>query len=451
MLVCLLAAMHAIVFYNAARHFPSIEPDGSEHIHYAVVLSTGRLPNIGDTTEFFSPPLPYAFPAALLAAGVGLYKACKAAQFSQAALSLIASIFLLKTCDLVWPGRDGLKLAALGLLAMTPVYYKTVAMIRGEAFTAGFAVIFVYLVLRWIANDAALRGAILPGIIGGLLLLSRQWGAGVIGGSAAAIFLPILARRRPMATRLAGGAAIFVAISIAIAAPFYLSLQHRFGSVLAFNRTEQSVGANHLPRQTWNMSGLFTDPIIHHFDSQALPIFYSDTWGDYRGWFSVYGRSTITGDAVRPHTIPTDADPLSVKTNRAAMGPYLGRVNLVSLLPTGLMLAALGLGTIAAFRRRPQRESDDAMTLIAAVVWATMGGYILFVIRTPTTHFDTIKATYVVQIFPMLALLSAGLFARLAARRRVVIVLSVLLLAVALHNLGACFTRYTFTTPFFWT
>ena len=40
--------------------------------------------------------------------------------------------------------------------------------------------------------------------------------------------------------------------------------------------------------------------------------------------------------------------------------------------------------------------------MLSWIVLASIAGYGWFVLRTPTKNFDTIKPTYVLQIFPML-------------------------------------------------
>ena len=65
---------------------------------------------------------------------------------------------------------------------------------------------------------------------------------------------------------------------------------------------------------------MFTKPIRPYFSNQFLPILYSDLWGDYWGYFSFTSRSLAEG------------------RNQDIIGDYLSRVNLISLIPTFMLL-----------------------------------------------------------------------------------------------------------------
>src|SRR4029078_10874276 len=94
---------------------------------------------------------------------------------------------------------------------------------------------------------------------------------------------------------------------------------------------------------------LFRDPVRPVFRNKLLPIFYSETWGDYWGVFVVYARDAKTGQFLRARrleeALTAPAHPEAWDTNRERIAPYLGRVNLAALAPFCLVLAGLGLGT----------------------------------------------------------------------------------------------------------
>ena len=69
-----------------------------------------------DSSEFFSPPLPYAMPAAAMALGVDPWHAAKAAQLFNVLLSIGLTWALVRVAELVSPGHDVLKIAAVGVL-----------------------------------------------------------------------------------------------------------------------------------------------------------------------------------------------------------------------------------------------------------------------------------------------------------------------------------------------
>ena len=66
----LLLLMNSIVLYNVLVHPPFAGYDGGSHLGYILTLAEGRLPTPFDTSEFFSPPLPYVLPALAYAGGL---------------------------------------------------------------------------------------------------------------------------------------------------------------------------------------------------------------------------------------------------------------------------------------------------------------------------------------------------------------------------------------------
>ena len=133
---------------------------------------------------------------------------------------------------------------------------------------------------------------------------------------------------------------------------FFAHLDARYGSLTAFNRSGVAgFSFANQPTRFYVGSGdpfLFTHPVRPAFSNQALPIFYTETWGDYWCYFVVAGRKQSTGEwvsglpfrfAFEPRRVPA-----GLMTNRFRMAPYLGRVNLVSLLPTTFLLLAFSFG-----------------------------------------------------------------------------------------------------------
>ena len=150
-------ALNGLVLVNAWRHDPTVGYDGLQHLSYAHTLATGRLPEPADSNEFFSPPLPYALPAALMAAGLDPWHAAKGAQLLNVLFSIGLTWSLVGIAGLVRPDDDALKLATVCALALFPVYFKTFALVRGEPCLAFCVVLALYLTLRlvWVADGRA--------------------------------------------------------------------------------------------------------------------------------------------------------------------------------------------------------------------------------------------------------------------------------------------------------
>jgi 4-amino-4-deoxy-L-arabinose transferase-like glycosyltransferase len=446
------AVLNGIVLLNACLHDPRAGYDAYQHLAYAETLATGRLPTPSDSAEFFSPPLPYVVAAGLRALGLDLWPAAKGAQLANVLLSVALTWAVVQMAALAG-GGDALALGAVALLASFPVYFKTFALVRGEPWEAFFAVLAALLTLRLVAREhPRLGAAVAAGAALGLTLLSRQWGFLLLPPIIA--FVGVLAwHQRERRRRLLGVLALMLATAGVLASWFYLQLPAKEGGVVAFNRS---------PHPRWSLRNqparfylglgldrLFRDPVRPAFANQLLPTFYSETWGDYWGVFVLYARDRKTGAFLRARSLEealtVQPTPARYETNRDAIAPYLGRVNLAALAPSALVVAGLVLGATAVGRFLVHRRPDGgALAFFTLVVAASFGGYLLFLVRYPEPgRGDTIKATYMLQAFPFLALLSARALVELHRRsprwHRAAVVL---LLLVWIHNLPAMITRH---------
>jgi hypothetical protein len=125
---------------------------------------------------------------------------------------------------------------------------------------------------------------------------------------------------------------------------------------------------------------------------------------------------------------------------------YMGMVNAVSLLPTGVLLAAFAYGAVKTFQAVVKGFTPDsaAITLIFLCIIASCVGFIWFLARYPSDDADTAKATYLLQIFPLLCLIGAGLLSQIGKKYPPTFQwIMILLIAVAMHNFSIFFTRIT--------
>ena len=455
-LVALLLSIHAIALFNALAHDPFIGYDAGHHLGYVDALSQLRLPTREDSEEFFSPPLPYLIPAAARWMGASLRAAGKVGQIGNVIVSLGLCLQLLGICERMRPGDRRLRFVSLALLGSLPVHYKTFAFVRGEPLLAFLAVLVAGHVWDLLARDrpsgrqVALLGAGL-----GLALLARQWGA-LLFPAVGALALIVCFRPGPHRLRRAGAVACAFAIAAAIGGWYYVHLHRQFGSMAAFNRSGwKSFSFSNQPASFYFGLGdgaLFVDPIRSSFPNQLLPILHSETWGDYWAYFLVYGRDTRNGRVmdglVLDRALAGGARPEWLQTNRFRIAAYLGRVNLVSLLPSaalaaGALLGATALGRMLVGRGAVEREGLAAMHFL--VIAFTAAGYLYFLISFPSHSTGrTIKASYVLQICPALCILAGEAIVRLRRTSVKAYRALVALLAVcALHNLPALFSRMT--------
>ena len=464
LVIALYIAINGVVFYNARRHDPGIGYDSDAHLSYLTTLAQGRLPTSQDTGEFFSPPLPYVPGAIAAALGKGPECSFKIAQYAQFGFSLVLTFFLLQICGLIRKDDDRLGLLALLGIGMVPAYYKTFAMVRGEPLLATLAVVAAWVAIRTFVVARPPRmpvgGAVALGLLLGCAAISRQWGIFLIPP---VILLAVWRMRRdgriwPAFRTLA----IAGVVCAASGSWYYLYLHHQYGSMTAFNRTKELHDRPAGFYVGFPVTRVVANP-IRPLEPQrwVLPILYCDAWGDYWMHFLIYGQ-TRRGRYVQGNYITMKPERLAphrraVRTNMHEITPYLRRVSAVSLLPTAVMLGGLALGgatVVRVARTRPATAGDDDPPDVAGVtvgfatmvVVSTLAGYYWFLANYTDLNGDTIKASYILQTFPFLALLGAVAVWRLLDRPRgrpwPAAALIVLLIGITAHNAPAMLTNY---------
>lgn len=456
LLVGIFVLVNSVVLINAVLHEPTIGYDADHHLTYIETLSQMRLPNECDSKEYYSPPLPYLFPAILMASSpMDVWWAAKCAQILKVLLSIALLYYLLKICDLVSPRNPSLKVASIAFLGILPVYYKGFALAYGEPFIAFFSVLVVYqIVLIFVKGIVRPVNVIVLGFAMGGMLLSRQWGILLL--PAIILFVGILFLKAPKKRALIFKALVgSLVICLLTGSWFYLGLHMQYSSITAFGRKQKPrIALSNQPVKFYmglGLDKLFKEPVRRSFSNQFIPIMYSEIWGDYWGYFVIYGKNIREDRLISgwhwmyvgsPERIPE-----WLETNRFSMSPYLGRVNRISLFPSALALAGILLGVISLGRFICQRQKSPrtlTMTLLVLLIATSLAGYLWFLVMYPNrAKGDTIKASYMLQIFPFVAILAGNFLQRLEQRtRRVYQMVLWLLLIVFVHNLPVYVTHY---------
>ena len=201
------------------------------------------------------------------------------------------------------------------------------------------------------------------------------------------------------------------------------------GSPIAFNKEPQTFNLKNQPLDFYFSfepnTYLFQNPIRPHYDNKFFPIIYSDLWGDYWGYFSFILKGWDYG------------------RNQENIGSYLGSVNLVSIIPTVIYM----LGFISCSKlllKKNKNEREIFKTLIQLGVAVTFVGYLWFLIKYPERPSgDTIKATYIIQAFHLLAFLGLDYIEKIKEKsiKSYILILGALLF-VYFHNIPAMITNY---------
>lgn len=460
LLLLMFVFINGMVLYNAVQHHPVVGYDAHDHIDYARIMPT-RLPqSFEETREFFSPPLPYLIPS--LANQVcrqldthRVNPTCdfvigKSGQLMNVLLSLGVTSLLLALCQQLHPDERIYKLAALGMLGSLPVYYKTFAQFRGEPYLAFFMILLMHRALLLFQSEqpANWKHVAWLGLAIGGAALSRQWGFFAFPSIAIGTAI-IWLRRRKKGWAMLRAFSLAAVIGFIMAGWFYLHLRAEFGSFSAFNKPSQPhFSFANQPPQFYRATGfkdglLFRTPVRDQFANLLIPTFYSETWGDYWGYmvqpYEIFLEDGFYLDRARQ-------DPIYVDRVIA----YLGRVNLVSLLPSLVLFCGVmwGLMEFIQVWRADLTTTEGVhawfQALLFLLVICSSAGYMWFLIqyRSPASG-DTIKATYMIQVFVLLPLLAAEPLRWLYLRYRTLYLLvTAALLLVGVHNIPAMVTHF---------
>ena len=488
-LVLLYLVINLIVVANL-RHEVIVGYDSGAHMAYVEAVSHGHLPGPKDSNEFFSAPLSYVGPAILRARGFSLNTSVRLGRDLQVIYSLVITFVMLRLCLRVTPNHWA-RFVALLMLGMLPAYYRTMGLWRAETMLTMFAVIAADVSLS-LASGPQQRHAKLKvvalGVLMGLIILTRQWGLmlfpAILLPQALAI-LTILRGRFPRSA-FAQLAAV-LAIAFVLGGWFYVSLFVRFGSATAFNRPPQP--GPYLLRQpasfytSFPIRTITRRPIVHELARRLVPQFYSDLWGDYYLIFAVYGQDG-RGRLIHGRPLLTRLrSGERIYNNLDFMVRHMARNNVVSIVPTVVSLVGIGYGTFLLARiivgaiggvpPSPCTQGEGggegtspsqrttlsptlslstgrgsealALAMFTTAILATAAGYLWFLIGYTDGTGDTIKATYMLQVFPFGAILSAAVFDLLLRAGRsswMYWTMLVAMLAVATHNSPAYFSRY---------
>jgi len=212
-----------------------------------------------------------------------------------------------------------------------------------------------------------------------------------------------------------------ILIAFILGAWFYIGLIIRYGTVTAFNRGP--IGVTYLSPTFFTTIGdedLFSDPVRPSMPDKFWPIMHSEIWGDYWGYFSIFAYRPRMGYFLTGREIENlnpNANPQDLLTNRFTFNRYLGRVNLVSLFPSLLFLLGL-LYCLTQIMKLIINRTDTNGNIegfLALIICFTLAGYTWFMVQYPAPgKGDTTKASYILNVFPLLAILIASFFQRLS-------------------------------------
>ncbi len=436
--IYLFVCLSYIFLFNLFNYSIFYGYDAEAHIAYVDYIAmylpnTFRLPLQENTYEFFSPPLPYIFPAIIQVVCRNIFTSNDLVSFCQPIYGKITQIFqtflyisslyfYMKTLKILGNKKKLLNINLLLLISILTVNYRSFLMIRGEPYIIFFLSLLLYLFTKnyKLNFEFGLKNIIIFSLVVGSLGISRQWGLLLLPSLAIILFYFNGELRKSYFKFM-----LFVfIISMIIILPFYIYLYSTSGSAISFNKDPMKFSFSNQPNYFYNPINedalkIFTKPIRGNFDNQLFPILYSDLWGDYWGYFSFTSSNLEQG------------------RNQLLIGDYLARVNLISLLPTFVLILSL-------FNLKKTNINKQLCKYIQFSILFTFFGYIWFLIRYPEIPTgDTIKSTYILQLFHLIAFSAAIYLDDLREKNfKLYYSLVFLLLGVFTHNISAMLSHF---------
>ncbi len=396
----LLTSVLYILIYNVLAYDPILGYDAEAHYGYIdyfarYLPSEIKLPLVDDTREFFNPPIAYIYPSIIqvicrnILEADNLLLACqpiygKLTQIFQSLLYLVTLFVNMHTLKQITKSPNLININYLLLISLMAVNYRTISMIRGEVYIVFFLSLLLnrFLKIKNSSFEFKLIEVVIFGTLIGLLALSRQW-AFLLFPAFFVMILFVSKEQRIKYMKFLFGS---LSIGFILSSWFYFNLFFEYGSFTAFNMKSSGFSFSNQPTSFYlpfnsEASYLFKKPIRPYFSNQFFPIVYSDLWGDYWGYFVFTSRF------------------LDIGRNQLLIGDYLARVNIVSLIPSIILLYS--------YFSLKSRNSLFLKYIKYSIIFS-LAGYLWFTISYPVIPSgDNIKTTYMIQLFHLLVFLSA--------------------------------------------
>lgn len=433
-----------VLIYNLLHYDPIQGYDGDAHHAYVQnflnLYTPGRLnqPSSNLTYEFFSPPFPYLFPAFVneicksYFSFENIYETCQRIYgfvniIFQSLMYLLLLYIYMKIVKLFRGTDKKIYLSVLLVLGLFTANYRTIGMIRAETYILllNSFLLYRFLLLLKKSFTYSKLDIFYFGFTIGLLALSRQWAFLLFP----AYFLLYFFIKKEHKFKYFKFLTYTFFIGFLISSWFYINLFIEYGSFTKFNQDPIPFSFNNQPLSFYlpignEVSMVFTKPIRPYFKNQFLPILYSDLWGDYWGYFTFTSRN------------------LEIGRNQLIIGDYLGRVNIVSLIPTFLLFS--GLRNSFKYVKNIRRSFKEYFNLYLFIaVLVSLFGYLWFLISFPQPGGDTNKATYIIHLFHLLGLMTVFKLEEIKQNNyRSYFSIMLILFFVFLHNLSAMMSHF---------
>jgi hypothetical protein len=414
----LLGLLLVVAAWNTLNYPPGLGYDAIDHIAYARSILDGHgFPD--GVGEYYTPPGFYAVAAAAIWLGetAGLGEPLRVVQLVNAALLLSTAVLLLELTRLVFPGRQRLLIAALGLFVLGVLTPRSAAMVHPETMSLFFTTLALVLAARMIVRRAwTVPSAIGLGAALGAAQLVRAfslWTFGVV----VLVLVAVAVVRRDERRGVVIALLVTLLATGVVAGPWYAYQSHRYTNPV-FDRPQVQVPLlKRRPASFYvdpKLRAVFGTPFKTHLNNRFVPQLYADGWGDYYGAF-----------------VWNNGDPRPGPSARRDL-----RVQMwLAIVPT-LLLVGGWLLLLARSVSRDRLRSAPERLLVGLLPLAGIVGMLYFTVSYPTPDGDVVKATYVLTTVPAWAIcFGYGLDHLLERWPRLLPVLCVLLGLAALSGL----------------
>ena len=283
--------------------------------------------------------------------------------------------------------------------------YKTFIMVRAEPYLVFLTSYLIYIIFKAIVGgNTNFIFFSKIGISVGLMLLTKQSSLAVIIGLFPSIYY--IFKTNEIETRKYILLTFYsVIVSFLVGGWFYLYQYSNYGSVVSFPR--ESAGfefSNHEKGYYTNfdLQEVYKNPIKYHNEPRLLQILYTDTWGDYWGYFS-FDRS--------------ESENLQ---HMKTVIKKLSRVMIYSLVPSIIFIAGFLYFLFRTILDIFRRKKDILILLSLLVAIFTFFSFIYFITVYPyftdgsyNINADTIKSIYIAPVINLLSLFGSLLIVKL--------------------------------------
>ena len=407
--IAVVAVTLGVLAWNAAQYHWLQSYDAYASWQYKnVVTDEHRLPTKSETDVWHNPPLFFAVAGQIerAAKSAGFTTPEHAVQFLSALCVLGIVVFSGLIARELFPARPWIWVAALAVAAITPVLVRAGVLYHPEPLATLLATAGLFVVVRALARgDLGWKTGLTAGVLLSLANLTRTWALATVGAVIVGLSLRAAIRKDRQALVAVG---VVVGVVAVLTGPWFAYKAVEHGNPLAYSRPNPEQWRERgRPAAFWvglSIDKLFTRPYQPAFRNHLAPVLYADWWGDYWRTYRVPSELHETPDLLpSEHSRP-----------------------LVRQVWLGLWISVAALAGLVALGIRAVRRRDEALSTLLLSLALLAVSYVGFLWRYPKQDGDNIKALYVLNAVPVVAV-AAGYTIERIAREGILLLLGVVL------------------------